>query len=150
MKDDVAFIKDWHNSYAAVWQVGRKLAELGLPVSLPVSKLRPTSEERRQYMDSGDLEVTMRVEVKHRDISFTCADDYPYPTLYVDEEYKLPAQRRVSLLGYAIVNKEGTHCAFIGRASQKYWQVENRNDKAQQRVCAFVTVPKEHVEFFKL
>ena len=72
MKDDSAFLEDLVRSRAAVWDVGAFLIvqRPELRPRLIPSPTRPTAAQRREYADTGDIEVDFDgervVEVKWR------------------------------------------------------------------------------------
>jgi hypothetical protein len=102
-----------------------------------------------QFMDSGDLCVQAIIQVKRRKLHFTSAEDYPYPTVYLDEDYKV--KRVISkCLGWAVVNASMTHLAFIKSSSFHLWTTEIRYDKHARRECTTRACPKELAGFFPI
>lgn len=142
MKPDRAFLADFDRQDASVDAVGRLLVRAGYSVFRPQSQLRPTAEVRRLYADCGDLIVRKRVEVKHRKIDFTCEDEFPFSTVFIDECYHVDRFNPNTLDAYYIVNAKLTHAAVIRAFTRKWWKVESNRDPAQDRVCDFYAMPK--------
>lgn len=101
----------------------------------------PSTELRHEYIDSGDIEIRQRVEVKHRSIGFTCAKDYPFPTIIVDEVHKVDRIPKGQLWGYVIVNEAGTHVCCLRANTQGRWTIQRKHDKKQGAERAFYVCP---------
>jgi hypothetical protein len=126
-----------------------KMWKLGVKMFMPPECLDLNYEKRWENADDGDLFVTMRVEHKvRRNIDFSCREDYPYPTVFVDEYYKIENKEDRPLC-YVIENKEGSYCAVIYNYTKKHWVIEKHYDPIQQRICEFYAAPKSFVRFCK-
>lgn len=157
MKDNAAFVADFKESHRWVDKVEHWLRGLGYEVRKPRPQLRPDADVRRFYSDKGDLLVwspdarmSKVVEVKHRAVDFTNAVDYPYPTIIVNEWYKLPQVKLDSLFGYVIVNRPGTHVAVVTPDTSVVWKRQERWDSAQKRWCEFAVCPVSFAKFYQL
>ena len=149
-KSDAAFIEDWNKSHTYVWVVGQWLCGRGYDVSIKPSILRPEFTTRNKYIDDGDLEIRQRIEVKHRpSLAFTCARDYPYPTVFLDEAYKVDRRPPQSLFAYIILNAECSACCVILNSTRQYWVKETIFDKAQGRECENYACPVGRCRFFR-
>lgn len=149
MKGNKAFTDDFFNSFGSVFAVGAYLQRKGFNVVVPVPEIRPDESERMKYADNGDLLITMPVQVKHRSLQFTCANDYPFPTIFIDENYKIEKGRK-DLFMYVIVARDGNHAAVIRRETRRYWVQKTIYDKRQKRNCTNQACPKEWATFIKL
>lgn len=149
MKSSTAFLRDLSASRRRVNDFASMHAGRGVSIWMPPEETRPTEEDRFEYSDSGDLMVMLRVEHKVRGFSFTCRDDFPYPTVIVDEVYK--EDKKASEdgpLGMCIIESSDNACAAVvyGWTVPK-WRVESKWDAAQGRQCEFYTVAKTLVRF---
>lgn len=146
MKGNKEFTEDFFNSFGAVFVVGAYLKRLGFNVTVPVPEIRPDVSERMKYMDEGDLLVSMPVQIKERSISFTCQDDYPYDTIFIDEQYKV----KKDTFMYVIVSSDNAHAAIIKRGTRAKWVTQTIYDQKQGRECTNRCCPKELAVFVKL
>lgn len=140
MKTDAAFLASLANSESAVLSMGKWLRGLGADVLMRPTVARPEYKSRMAYVDAGDLEIRLRVEVKHRDIEFTSAADYPYPTVLVDEARKAEQHSTLTLWGYLIVSRSRTHFCFISATTKKHWTVVKLYDRFDGAVVEFMEV----------
>lgn len=150
MKSDQSFIRSLLESQGAASSVASWLQGCGFDVMMRPASVRPSFEERVDYADSGDLEVRMRIEVKHRGIHFTCADDYPYDTVIVDECFKVERIDKNRLWGYVIINAAGTHACRIPAAAVFGGTVVKMFDKKDGQDREFVVCPKAKCRFYKM
>lgn len=151
MKDNTEFIRDLGASRMAVNEFAERLRRHGIHAWLPPERTRPDASVRREYADAGDLMVQGRVEHKVRNnLHFTCRDDYPYPTVIVDEVYKEDAKADEPVLAYVIENADRTHAAVVYGWTRDKWQIETRRDAIQGRDCDFYTIDKRWVRFCDL
>lgn len=146
MKGNEEFTTDFFNSFGSVFIVGAYLQRLGFNIVVPVPEIRPNEAERMKYMDNGDLLVTMPVQVKERSIQFSCAADYPYPTIFIDETYKI----KKDTFMYVIVSSDHRYAALIDRSTRSHWVKETIFDKKQDRECVNAACPKELASFVSL
>ena len=99
-----------------------------------------------KYMDDGDLLITMPLQVKQRSIDFSCHDDYPYDTIFIDEKYKV----KKDTFAYFIVSASGGCAAVIGRETRSHWTTETIYDKHQSRECTNLACPKHLAKFVRI
>jgi hypothetical protein len=151
MKDDDKFVRDLDASRVAVNQFADKLRRDGIQAWLPPERTRPDASIRHDYADEGDIMVQGRVEHKVRNnLHFTCKEDYPYPTVIVDEVYKEDAKASDPVFAYVIENASRTHAAVVYGWTRDKWQVETRRDTIQGRDCHFYVIDKRWVRFCDL
>ncbi|MFA5054071.1 MAG: hypothetical protein WC565_08425 [Parcubacteria group bacterium] len=150
MKAEGAFLTALAESAASVNLCAAWLARHGYQTRIVPTVVRPDSSVRMQYGDGGDIEITKRVEVKQRSLPFTSASDYPYPTVLVDEVYKVDRLGMTGLDGYMIVNSDGTVACVVKKATRPHWSVESRWDSSQSRQCEFYACPVGLCEFVSL
>jgi hypothetical protein len=148
VKDDNSFIRDLNESRDAVNEFATKAWAKGVQVWLPPEKVRPDVSERREYADDGDMMLQARIEHKVRkNLSWTCREDYRYPTVIVDEVYKEDAKSDRPVLMYVIEDQTRQHAAVVYGWTRSKWNVERMHDPIQNRVCEFYTVDKRYVRF---
>ena len=117
---DDRFIRSRQDAYRAELAVAFTCVHAGaVEVAVPEYRIRPSCGERGGYRDSGDLRVRWkhghdkkRYEVKHRDINFTSLDDYPFPTVFVDEVANLN-DKNPRPDGYFVCNAQLDAALFV-------------------------------------
>lgn len=146
MKTDSAFIKDLSESRSRVDRFAAMCRRAGADVWVYPPDTRPDSDSRSEYSDGGDMMLQTRIEHKVRDIAFTCAEDFPYSTMIVDEVYKVD-RIKARPFRYVIENKDGTRIAVVKSSTKPHWTVSRRYDPQQRRECEFYEVPTSLVTF---
>jgi hypothetical protein len=133
-------------SWGAVFVVAKWLHKNGHDVSIPIS---------RDVPDSGDIfankpdQPVKRIEVKGRNVSFTCALDWPYEDMLVSNE---AAVKRAwdDDPHYVILNAEMTHAALILPETKQHWKVIKKWASNTRMVESFYTCPIERVKFIRI
>jgi hypothetical protein len=149
MKADQQFVEDFLDSNAYVNVVAYWLTSKGITARILPNKLRPDVKVRHKYYDQGDIEITMKVEVKHRGFDFTTQADYPYPTILIDKAYNI-RQKIKDLYAYAILSKSGEACAFVLKSTRKHWRKVEKFDNVAKENAVFYEVPKEYAAFVNI
>ena len=117
---------------------------------LPYTVCKDVSE-RWEHTDSGDIEIRQRVEVKHRPkMDFKSLDDLPYPSIIIDEAYKIDKHNINTLYAYFIVNSSKTRAMVILPRTKKHWFKKKWTDVAEKIEREFYFCPKEHLILVKL
>jgi len=150
MKSDAEFVRAYLRSVSPVFRVACYLNKLNYRPRILPFEIRPESSQREAYADAGDIEVTKIIEVKRRELDFTCADDYPFETVIVDETYKVKRRELDSRLdGYMIVCRDESHACVVPIATRSQWTTEKLADSTHggelrenylvdKSLCAFV------------
>lgn len=146
VKPDADFRRDFRRSQDTTEKVCEWLRGLGFDCDVKPSELTPNSDVRWQYVDSGDIEVKQRFEVKHRKESFT-KESFPYASIIVDEVYKVDKYPLPTLYAYLIVSADMKCVAVITSKSKPHWFKQKKYDHAQRRECEFYFIPKEYATF---
>ena len=142
---DPTFVHDLKLSKDAVWALQKWLVSEGYTVMVKPILVRPTVEERGDYADSGDLEIVQTIECKHRlNVDFTCREDYPYKTVFVDEAQRYD-RKQPKPYAYMLLNKSMTHVALIRCTSAGKWEKVKKFDKGKERI--FYHCPLKYVTF---
>lgn len=133
-------------SVQAVFVVAKWLHLKGYDVKIPAD---------RGVVDLGDIFANKpdtpvsRIEVKGRNISFTCALDWPYADMLVSNE---AAVKRAwdSDPHYVILNAEMTHVALILPETKQHWKIVKKWASNTRKHEYFYTCPIEHVQFIRI
>lgn len=138
-------------SWKAVWRVAEHYQLRGYSVTLPGYQMRDRFEEREGFGDDADLLVgdRWRFEIKWREVDFTCADDFPYPSVLVDRVEKADKVKD-TVSAYISVNKAMTHVAIIDPATREKWGARKRFDHVKRYPLDVYECPKHLVRFEKL
>jgi hypothetical protein len=149
-QDDGSFVSDLVESQASVWIVARWLSSLGYPVTVNPLRVRPDVSQMAAYADKGDIEIAQRVEVKRRpNILFTCAADFPYPTVIVDVCHTWD-RARPKPFAYVILNSDATCAIIVKGESSDSWVKSSKYDRAKNRTRQFYECPIELCKFIRL
>jgi len=127
-----------------------------LHTEVPELKIRPanaTPAQRRAFTDKGDIlawkdhwPAKRRVEVKWRHIPFTCAEDFPFPSVNVDR-----LDHNLDALMFVGTNHSLTHAFVIHENTKPYWVEETSTDEARgYKPFRIYRCPLEHVTFVSL
>ena len=149
MKPEAVFLNNLAESVRSVHRVAMWLQDKGFDVRMLPIMVRPDAAQRLVYGDKGDLEVRMVVEVKKRELDFSCAADFPFETVIVDEAYKVDRNRQ-RVYAYAILNATETAVCLVPYHSRRRWQMVTRYDSKEGQERTFYEAPKEHCAFFAL
>lgn len=150
MKTDEEFITALRQSQAAVDKVAQWLKTRGAYVSVPEVKVRPSFEDRFSYQDNGDILITQRIEVKHKQLDFTCRDDYPFATVFLDASYKIDSMGWGQLDSYVLMNRAKTHVAVVPSTSRGHWTKATVWDKKDRSHQSFYQCPVDLCTFYAL
>ena len=148
-RDDPSFVDDLKRSQSSVWMVARWLNERGYNVVVRPLRIRESVEQMAEYGDLGDLEIIQRVEVKQREVAFTGATDYPFPTVIVDVAHTWD-RARPKPHAYIIVSQDKSTAAIVMGASFSQWVKVERFDAAKKRNRTFYEAPLSVVRFVRL
>lgn len=150
MKTNREFLSALDRSRTAVWVAAQWLLRQGYDAQIRPALERPTFEDRNEFADNGDIEIKQRVEVKHRFLSFTNEDSYPYDTVIVDEKYKIDRINSAELYQYIILNEEMTHCCVVYGITRSQWVERKKYDKKDRQTRTFYECPVSLCSFYSL
>lgn len=143
---DPGFPEDLRASNESVWAAARILQEKGHMVAIPPQVCRDKSENMAEFGDSGDLMLIQRVEVKHRQLEFTCAEDFPYSTIIVDVAHAWDRADPKPVF-YMIFNASKTHLAIVRKESSAHWERVTKHDSKRHRERTFYECPVRFARF---
>lgn len=118
------------------------------------------------FDDDGDMRASVHIGCKRRRLAFTGREDYPFPTVFVDEEYKLipdhmdredyyalPVQERLARIkwfhSYWIASSDMNHVALIVPATKRHWILEKVYSPKDRRDAFNWACPVSKVIFGK-
>jgi hypothetical protein len=148
-KDDPGFEDDLEESKKFVEKAARWLGDKGYPVIIEPTFLRTNISDMREFSDNGDLRIVQRVEVKRRNLKFTCADDFPYPSIIVDVAHTWD-RARPKPYAYLIYNEGATALCVVYGKSFPVWQKVTKPDRFKKRDRTFYECPIGECEFHVL
>jgi hypothetical protein len=146
---DPTFREDLRASRVSVEIVARWLSDRGYPVIVRPVFERPSFEEMHDYSDDGDLEILQRIEVKQRTFDFTSKDNFPYPTLFVDNCHSYD-NARPKPFAYVLLNKAMTHAFIVECRTFKHWKAIEVFDRKKKRMRKVYECPIGHATFVEL
>jgi hypothetical protein len=91
----------------------------------------------------------MVVEVKHRGIDFTSAEDFPFETIVIEPEHSFK-KKGSNVLGYVIVNRAGTHAAICDFRDRARWIWEEPTDRKHGQTRRSIACPVGLAKFAKV
>lgn len=148
-KPDEEFLALLAKSQQVALLVANALTHKGHHVRILPGEVRPSFEERMDYVDDGDLEVTMRVEVKHRPkLDFSSLESFPHKTVIVDEAYKADKKHPTKIYCYVIVNAACTAALIIGHWTKHRWTKVMIFDGRDNEGKEFYVCPRELAQFW--
>ena len=150
MKPVNEFLANFSGSLRAVERFAAELRKRNVDVWLPPTKVTPDVESRHEYADSGDMMFQLRAEHKVRqNLVFSGRDDYKYPTVFIDEKYKVDSKRDIPLFAYFIQSQDGNCVACVYGHTMPRWQVTKKFDSKENCHRTYYEIPKEFVRFCK-
>jgi hypothetical protein len=128
------------------------LSRTGYRVTVLPSTRAEKHKDWADHSDDGDLEIAMRIEVKHLSMEFTCDLDWPFRKFIVCSKHSYDSAPHKPL-SYYYVNKSMTHAAVVKpRDCREHWVVETTQIKARpdNPTTNYVLLDVGKVHFFKL
>jgi hypothetical protein len=122
---DPTFVADLQESERARLKVAAWLRSKGRRVEVPPLRVRPCADQRADFADHGDLFVDaqrQRVEVRWRNLDFTSAADFPFPTVLLGATYRWDdvEPKPVALV---LTNRTMSHCLIVPATTRARWRV---------------------------
>lgn len=128
------FLQHLEASEGGVWKAARWLHKQGLPVKVNVSGKAPSAEQWSKYTDQGDLEVSMRVEVKNLSADFTSRDDWPFGGDFIVCAKHAYDNARPKPYAFIYLNRARTTLAIVKGESRPRWVIKTRRDRRYENV----------------
>jgi len=132
--EELRFRQRLERSHQASVAVAAYLQSQGWLTEIPPIRIRPSFDQRQFFRDKGDVFIwhegdpqKLKVEVKWRNLAFTCAEDFPFHSINIDRVSK---PNLASL--YVSTNRDLTHALIVHLASRANWRVEMGTDPTRQ------------------
>ena len=144
------FLKELDKSAKAVWMVAHWLNSRGHNVTVNAAGRAPTHADWVDYADNGDLNISLRVEVKALTADFTSAEDWPFRGKFIVCAKHAFDRAVPKPYGYIYLNKAKTNMAMVMCQTSKKWYVEKRTDKRTNIEQEFYLCPLDEVYFHEV
>jgi hypothetical protein len=146
-RDDPNFIDDLLASQKAVWIAAQLLVDCGETIMMRPLSIRPDIKDMSKYADQGDIFILREggwraVEVKHRTLEFTGKDDYPFPTVIVNNRH-IWDRADPKPFAHIIFNKDLSVLCLVMSETSDQWKLVEKMDYAKNRMRTFYVCPKE-------
>ena len=134
--------RSWRGRVRKSWKITKRLADhflaQGYGVILKRPRIAPSFEEREGYGDEYDLQLVTNYEVKGRTFNFTCREDCPEQTLFLDRVEKADKNKDVVHF-YATVSDNKEYCAILDANATRHLWTKRRvwDNKAQHWVWTY-------------
>lgn len=146
-ENDALFERELRRGHSWAQRLAEALTAQGLTVELTPLVLRERIEQRGDFANEGDLVVStghgpVLLESKSRDLTFTCADDYPFQTALVDTvsgwNQKTDKPKAIVLTS----QPTGARLVISIRRTRHLWRQKRRRDATRGIVDTFYEVPR--------
>jgi hypothetical protein len=124
--------------------VGRRFLEDGFIV-----KAHPYQESKSDDYDlmvkPSDRANWREIEVKGNGKCFTCVEDFPYKSVFVETVNRRESRKSLPVY-YAIVSYKTGEALCVPGTSHQYWSSMRTRDTQKNLYDDFLTCPKEYCE----
>lgn len=97
------------------------------------------------HCETPDAVVMLSLEIKERSISFTCPEDYPYDTVFVDDMHGM-AKERLKHFAYVFKSKPTGKWVWISALDRdESWTKANVFDRGRNHHVQTLVAPKSHL-----
>lgn len=101
--------------------------------------------KNKDHVETPDAVALLSVEVKERSLSFTCPEDYPYDTVFVDDLRGL-GRESLTHFAYVYISKPtGLWVWLTPLDRDKTWTEEVVRDRGRQHDVPVLVAPKSHL-----
>jgi hypothetical protein len=150
------FLKRLDGSRPALFKVAEWLHRKGKTVTIPAIRYSPEHREFLKYVDKGDIIITNDdgsqsiVEVKHfKQTKFTCAEDFPHPSVIVSNIYTVQ-RNRGHISAYLILNKDMTHMIIVKGSKIDEWEIRDIYASNTQKFEKYYTCHPKDCKFISI
>ena len=149
------FAARYNRQWPAVFAVAQWLHSQGFTVTISAPNLRPRDSDYRQYQDRGDIIIqkdgeTSRIEVKWRDLDFTCAEDWPYKEGAFVCSVKSYSGKEDDVAAWISVSRDLNYIMITKTKDRKFWIKTERYERPRERTEDFWLCPLDKVFFRKI
>lgn len=146
---DPTFLADLKKSDEAVQDALKWLHRQGYKArALPVNE-NQSIKERISHVDTGDIKIESRIEVKERNLDFRTAKDFPYDTIIVDVCHTWD-NSRPKPAAYLIFNKSHDAMFIVYGHTYDKWTKLTKYDTRVKRERCFYECPICYAKFVTL
>lgn len=150
-KNHNKFLSHLENSKPAVFLAAKWLADHGYIVQVNPTFKANSHAEWKDFVDSGDIYLLRRVEIKQISADFTSKNDWPFGDKFIVCAKHSFDNSKPKPYGYFIISASRTHAAIVVTDTFKDWYIEKRTDSRYQNVTQeFYLAPLNCVLFLKL
>ena len=150
-RDYQRFLNHLDESHMGVFCAARWLSSRGYAVSIQPTTTAEHYSDRMDHVDSGDLYISMRVEVKTLSVNFTCKEDWPFGEKFIVCAKHSFDNARPKPYGYIIQSADLKHAAVVSASSFKQWYSESRRDSRYEDMTQnFYLCPLDVVKFVRM
>lgn len=151
MDNHQKFLEHLTASEETVAYVAKWLESMGYNVTIKPLRRSPTSKEWQEYVDDGDLEIRLPVEVKCISRNFTGRRDWPFGDEFIVCARHSFDRYQVKPLAYVIVSADHQCFAVVETRTFSQWKVVRRGDRryGEQFSQEFYLCPLELVKWFQ-
>lgn len=97
------------------------------------------------HVETPDAVGMFSIEIKERSLSFTCPDDYPYDTVFVDDMRGL-GREHISHLAYVYLSKPTGQWVWLTPLDRdENWQERTTFDRGRGHSVPVLVAPKAHL-----
>lgn len=151
MDNHEKFLEHLDASEEPVWLIARWLSGRGYSVQVPAASRANKREDWKDHVDSGDLYISQRVEVKQLSVNFTSRSDWPYRDDFIVCAKHAYDNATPKPYTYIIVSADSSHAAAVMCLDSGKWYTGIREDSRYKGVKQeFYFAPLDTVRFFPL
>ncbi len=118
------------------------MRESGLSVAHGKKLVIEKSDPRTIHVETPDAVALFSVEIKERSLSFTAPDDYPYDTVFVDDQRGLSKEKYKNLIYVYISRPTGKWCWLTMLDRNDEWKEEVTHDRGRGHDVPVLVCPK--------
>jgi len=145
------FLEHLEASSSGVLKAAEWLIKKGINVRIPGMQKAPTHAEWKKYVDSGDIFIEKRVEIKTLSATFTSKIDWPFRDKFIVCAKHAWETAKPKPYIFMILNESGSHAAIVKQETSEKWYIEKRKDSRYDNVeQEFFFCPINLVQFIEL
>ena len=100
------------------------------------------TDPRTIHVETPDAVALFSVEIKERSLSFTGPEDYPYDTVFVDDQRGLSKERYRNLIYVYLSRPTGQWCWLTMLDRNDEWKEEVTHDRTRGHALPVLVCPK--------
>lgn len=119
------------------------LRQLGRAVAHGKKLVIRRHNKNKDHCETPDAVGLVSIEIKERSITFTSPDDYPYPTVFVDDMHGLERET-IRHLAYVFRSKPTGEWVWLTPLDRdERWEVQEVFDRGRGHVVPTLVAPKD-------